>query len=174
MWFSTTVRKSSSIWTHPEYTRWQASAHLNQVLISPWTTSNHGMRRRSPMWNSSVFTDEDLFTLPTKGNSKYPIIEDLEIRKEGVLKQLQQPNCNKAGGPGTIHDWSECLNRCSQSNVAVGLEQGIYKVPHQRLALKLVSGEIHWGRFKPVLNNRCYEIARDPRLQCSCEWAFGF
>ena len=63
---------------------------------------------------TSVFTDEDISTLPTKGNSSFQSIQDLDIGVEGVLKQLKQLNCNKAGGPDTIparvlHDYADEL-----------------------------------------------------------------
>ena len=56
----------------------------------------------------------NIFTLPTKGNSSFQSIQDLDIGVEGILKQLKQLNCNKAGGPDTIparvlHDYADEL-----------------------------------------------------------------
>ena len=60
---------------------------------------------------SSVFTDENLTTLPDKGHSAFSSIQDLDIELEGVVKQLTQININKAGGPDGIparllHDYA--------------------------------------------------------------------
>lgn len=59
---------------------------------------------------TSVFTKERK-DIPDKGASPFQDIPDLQVELEGVVKQLQQLNCNKAGGPDDIparflHDYS--------------------------------------------------------------------
>ena len=49
----------------------------------------------------SVFTKEQL-PIPTKGPSPFPSIQSLEIGLNGVTKQLQALNPNKASGPDEI------------------------------------------------------------------------
>ena len=49
----------------------------------------------------SVFTKEQLPIL-TKGPSQFPSIQSLEIGQNGVTKQLQALNPNKASGPDEI------------------------------------------------------------------------
>ena len=51
---------------------------------------------------TSVFTKEKLQQIPDKGQSPYNDIPDLQIGLEGVVKQLQKLNGNKAGGPDDI------------------------------------------------------------------------
>ncbi len=62
---------------------------------------------------SSVFTREDQSViLPDKGPSPYPSIDDHSVGQNGVTKQLQQLNVNKASGPDEIparmlHDYAQ-------------------------------------------------------------------
>jgi hypothetical protein len=62
---------------------------------------------------SSVFTREDASQKPPdKGPSPYPQIDDLTVEPNGVLKQLQSLNSNKASGPDEIparmlHEYAE-------------------------------------------------------------------
>ena len=60
---------------------------------------------------SSVFTDENVASIPSKGSSTFSDIADLDIELESVIKQLTQINVNKAGGPDEIparmlHDYA--------------------------------------------------------------------
>ncbi|XP_072039781.1 uncharacterized protein [Amphiura filiformis] len=60
---------------------------------------------------SSVFTHEDLTSVPDKGPSPFSSIDDLDIELAGVIKQLAQLNTSKAGGPDSIparllHDYA--------------------------------------------------------------------
>ena len=51
---------------------------------------------------SSVFTTEDISTLPNLGESTVPPMEDIKITCSGVLKLLQDLNTRKATGPESI------------------------------------------------------------------------
>ncbi|XP_072046887.1 uncharacterized protein [Amphiura filiformis] len=60
---------------------------------------------------SSVFTHDDLTSVPDKGPSPFSSIDDLDIELAGVIKQLAQLNTSKAGGPDSIparllHDYA--------------------------------------------------------------------
>jgi hypothetical protein len=63
---------------------------------------------------TSVFTEERKDHIPDKGVSPYQDIPELQVELEGVIKQLKQLDCNKAGGPDDIparflHDYSSEL-----------------------------------------------------------------
>ena len=51
---------------------------------------------------TSVFINERKDQIPDKGASPYQSIIDLRVELEGIIKQLQQLNCNKASGPDNI------------------------------------------------------------------------
>jgi hypothetical protein len=50
----------------------------------------------------SVFTDEDMSTLPQMGTSKTQDISSIQIQEKGIAKLLSKLNINKASGPDTI------------------------------------------------------------------------
>jgi hypothetical protein len=50
----------------------------------------------------SVFTDEDMPTLPQMGTSKTQDISSIQIQEKGIAKLLSKLNINKASGPDTI------------------------------------------------------------------------
>ena len=50
----------------------------------------------------SVFTDEDMSTLPQMGTSKTQDISNIQIQEKGIAKLLYKLNVNKASGPDTI------------------------------------------------------------------------
>ena len=50
----------------------------------------------------SVFTKEDMGSIPTVGDSPYPKMEDIVVSKNGVLKLLKGLNPHKATGPDEI------------------------------------------------------------------------
>ena len=60
---------------------------------------------------TSVFTKENMDSVPTKGKSSYNSINDLNIDLNGVVKQLSSLKCHKASGPDDIpakflHDYA--------------------------------------------------------------------
>ena len=54
---------------------------------------------------TSVFTEEDLSTVPDMGVDPKPCVGALEITVEGVVKQLNSLNPQKASGPDGIPSW---------------------------------------------------------------------
>jgi hypothetical protein len=50
----------------------------------------------------SVYTKENTSTMPDKGQSKYPSMEDIDINTKGVFKLLKDINPHKATGPDCI------------------------------------------------------------------------
>ena len=50
----------------------------------------------------SVFTKENLKDMPNKGESPFPLMQELLITKEGVIKLLKGINASKACGPDLI------------------------------------------------------------------------
>ena len=50
----------------------------------------------------SVFTDENMSTLPQMGTSKTQDISSIQIQEKGIAKLLCKLNINKASGPDTI------------------------------------------------------------------------
>lgn len=74
-------------------------------------TTDKGIAEALNSQFSSVFTEEDVHSLPSKGESPFGNIPDLSIAQNGVIKQLQGLNCNKASGPDNIpsrflHDYA--------------------------------------------------------------------
>ncbi len=55
---------------------------------------------------SSVFTHEDVSSVPKLDNSSIPDIERLVVNQEGVLKQLNNLQPSKAPGPDQIPPWA--------------------------------------------------------------------
>jgi hypothetical protein len=50
----------------------------------------------------SVFTNEDMSTLPQMGTIKTQDISSIQIQEKGIAKLLSKLNINKASGPDTI------------------------------------------------------------------------
>jgi hypothetical protein len=50
----------------------------------------------------SVYTREDMTSMPEKGQSPYPDMPDIHIGEDGVLKLLNNNNSHKATGPDGI------------------------------------------------------------------------
>jgi hypothetical protein len=61
----------------------------------------------------SVFTKEDLSTVPDLGNSTVPDMPDLKITTEGVEKLLQNLKINKSSGPDNVP--ARILKECAPS-----------------------------------------------------------
>ena len=53
----------------------------------------------------SVFTEEDLSTVPDMGVNPKPCVGALKITVEGVVKQLKSLNPDKASGPDSMTSW---------------------------------------------------------------------
>ncbi|XP_072043026.1 uncharacterized protein [Amphiura filiformis] len=54
---------------------------------------------------ASVFTEEDLSSIPTLGDSDFMEIPRLDIQEKGVHKLLCDLNANKASGPDNLPPW---------------------------------------------------------------------
>ncbi|XP_072014864.1 uncharacterized protein [Amphiura filiformis] len=54
---------------------------------------------------ASVFTEEDLSSIPTLGDSNFMEIPRLDIQEKGVHKLLCDLNANKASGPDNLPPW---------------------------------------------------------------------
>ena len=50
----------------------------------------------------SVFTDEDVSSIPTLGQSPHPDMPDIQVTVKGVVKLLKNLNPRKAAGPNKI------------------------------------------------------------------------
>ena len=51
----------------------------------------------------SVFTAEDISTIPDKGTSSYPSITDIDVTLNGMRNLLLKFDLNKSTGPDNIH-----------------------------------------------------------------------
>ena len=99
----------------------------------------------------SVFTKEDLETMPSMSGTPFPKMEPFTITNNGVLKLLRYLTLHNAQGPGnisshicenqiliTLQDISANLDNGEQKDkVLLDFSTAFNKIPHQLLLLKL-------------------------------------
>ena len=76
----------------------------------------------------SVYTKEDLSSMPDKGPSPYPSMDNIVFNTRGVHKQLSQLNTRKATGPDNI---STAILRLAADELAPVLTK-LYQFSHDQ------------------------------------------
>ena len=98
-------------WTYVKSLRRESLGIPPLVVKDKVHSTDRGIAEALNSQFCSVFTKENMNSIPSKGHSSFNSIQDLQIDINGVIKQLQNIKSNKASGPDNIpakflHDYA--------------------------------------------------------------------
>ena len=116
----------------------------------------------------SVFVQEDLSNMPNILPSIYPDMEDIDIKEEGVLKQLDSLNVNKSTGPDGLSPHllkmlsstiSPALTKIFRQSLDLNQNPQDWKIQHITPILKPGKLKTDPSSYRPIaITNVCSKI----------------